>query len=182
VSDYPARDMNGTTAAAIRKQVENGARFLMIGGWASFNAKGNNYYKHPLSEILPVILSDRDDRLNVPQGLVLFPDPDLQSQIFLNWNEPPVICGYNQALPVDKAQVLVWMKAIQTDGTRISLKKPVPLVIKSRYGKGTVLACLTDLAPHWCGGLVDWGSKRLVLPHVEIGDMFLLFIQFLLEA
>ncbi|MDD5066586.1 MAG: glutamine amidotransferase [bacterium] len=181
VSDYPSKEISSGQSKAIIKMVENGSRFIMIGGWGSFNGKGNSYYGHPLADCLPVILSPKDDRNNVPQGLVIFPDPDLHTDMPINWLEPPIVCGYNAAMPKDTAQVLVWMKPVQTDGSKIMLKKPVPLVIKNFFGKGVSIACLTDLAPHWCGGLVDWGSRRLGLAHVEIGDMFILFVQLLLE-
>lgn len=182
ISDYLAKDLGDPATREIIKQVENGTRLIMLGGWGSFNGRGGNYYQHPLSGLLPVILNSGDDRMNAAQGLVLFPDPGLKTELYLDWNEPPVICGYNQALPREKARVLIWMKPVQTDGSRITLKAPLPFLIKGLYGKGTAMACLTDLAPHWCGGLVDWGKRRLRLSHVEIGEMFLLFVQLLLEA
>jgi len=40
---------------------------------------------------------------------------------------------------------------------------------------------MTDLTPHWCGGLVDWGKNRKRLKSVEVGDMYGKFIRLLLE-
>ena len=99
----------------------------------------------------------------------------------MEWSFPPVICGFNQAEPKNNSEVLVWMNPIKTDGARITLGDRLPLVIKGEYGKGRTIACLTDLAPHWCGGLVDWGEKRLKLAAVEVGDKYTDFIKFLVE-
>lgn len=44
-----------------------------------------------------------------------------------------------------------------------------------------VAAYASDLAPHWCGGLVDWGERTLKLPvapgiGVQVGDFYARFI------
>ena len=183
LSDYPASKLNTETSDAIKKIVEQGARLVMLGGWDSFNGRGTNYYNHPLSEILPVSLQKEDDRVNSPQGLVLSASDQIKdTEPPLDWMNPPIICGYNATESKPNTQTLVWAKPIQSDGTNIALLQAQPLVVKGLFGMGSVITCMTDLAPHWCGGLVDWGSNRQTMEHVEVGDMYINFIKLLLEA
>ena len=47
-------------------------------------------------------------------------------------------------------------------------------------------AFLSDFAPHWCGGMVDWGHKTLKLSvekniQVQVGDFYARFIGSLLR-
>lgn len=49
-----------------------------------------------------------------------------------------------------------------------------PMLVVGRYGRGRTAALATDVAPHWVGGLVDWGTQRMTqkLPNglqVEVG-------------
>ncbi len=182
VSDYPAAKLIEPKAKALIEKVQAGTRLVMLGGWDSFNGRGTNYAKHALAEILPVSLQDQDDRVNAPQGLVLVADAELKSNLPLDWQTPPIICGYNAVEAKDGVQHLVWAHPVQSNGVTISLLQAVPLVVKHTQGQGSVVACMTDVAPHWCGGLVDWGNERRALEHVEVGDMYLQFIRFLLEA
>ena len=183
LSDYPAKMLNQDTITTLTGMVEGGARFIMVGGWNSFNGRGENYYNHPLAELLPVNLQAEDDRVNLPQGLVLTVDDALpKAEPPLDWENPPVICGYNSVESKQDAEHIVWAKPIQTNGTDITLLQAHPMVVKGVFGIGSVVACMTDLTPHWCGGLLDWGSDRRVLEHVEVGDMYINFIKFLLEV
>jgi uncharacterized membrane protein len=182
ISDYPAGNLSDSVTSSIIKHIENGNRLIMIGGWDSFNGRGQNYANHPLAKILPVNLQVADDRVNASQGLMLKGDPLVVEASPIDWQHPPVICGYNAFEVGATASVLVWMRPIDSNGTSINLLQDLPLVAVDSYGKGVSLACGTDLAPHWCGGLVDWGSERRSFSHVEVGDMYIEFIRFLLEA
>ena len=42
-----------------------------------------------------------------------------------------------------------------------SIGDPDPLLVTGVYGQGRVCAMATDAAPHWVGGLVDWGKSRV---------------------
>lgn len=185
ISDYPAAKLSPDITSRIIDQVKSGSRLIMVGGWASFAAMDGSFRDHSLSEYLPVSLSDRDDRQNVPQGLILSFDNSVKSlpNVPALSKSPPVICGYNAANPKPGARTLVWMNPIESDGVSIRFSKPIPLVIKHSVANGVSIACLTDLAPHWCGGLVDWGSPdRLSLPPIEIGALFPPFLNFLLSS
>ena len=52
--------------------------------------------------------------------------------------------------------------------------------------KNRTAALATDLAPHWCGGLVDWGKRRLKLKvtgkiQIEVGDLYVEFVSSLIK-
>src|SRR5205823_435883 len=80
-----------------------------------------------------------------------------------DWHTPPVICGYNEAQAKEDALVLVGMKPLHSDGKSVIFGEELPLVVHRNHSAGSVIACLTDLAPHWSGGLTDWGSSRIKL-------------------
>ncbi|MDO4586274.1 MAG: glutamine amidotransferase [Planctomycetia bacterium] len=45
-----------------------------------------------------------------------------------------------------------------------------PLLVVDKYGSGRTAAFASDVAPHWVGGFVDWGKKRLFQ---NVGDGFI---------
>lgn len=182
LSDYPAKQLSTDNVTQIRQLLEAGKRLIMLGGWDSFNGRGTNYANHPLAEFLPVNLQQEDDRVNAPQGLLLEKDLNLTSELPIDWQHPPVICGYNAVEVKPDARVLVWLRPIQYDGSEIILLEKQPLLIIEKCFQGISVSCVTDLAPHWCGGLVDWGSERRSLGHNEVGDMYIQFVQFLLTG
>ncbi|MDR2115158.1 MAG: glutamine amidotransferase [Planctomycetaceae bacterium] len=47
------------------------------------------------------------------------------------------------------------------DAMFLTLAETFPLLVVGQYGKGKTAALATDVAPHWVGGLVDWGKKRI---------------------
>jgi len=181
ISDYPAKKISSSTAKLIIKNTAAGARLIMIGGWDSFNGRGNGYYGHQLEKILPVKLLKKDDRMNIAQGLLLYPNYKKYFPVKLDWKDAPIICGYNETVPRNDAEIYVYAKPIKAAKNKIFFGKPVPLVVASGYGFGRTVACMTDLTPHWCGGLVDWGKNRKRLKSVEVGDMYGKFIRLLLE-
>ncbi len=183
LSDYPASQLPDSAVDKLADWVRNsGTRLIMLGGWDSFNGRGTNYAGHPLAELLPVNLHPDDDRVNASQGLVIKPAANLAIDIPLDWPNPPIICGYNALEAKAESDVMVYMRPIKTDGDTIELLQPLPFVVKGKAGKGITVACATDLAPHWSGGLVDWGSERRALAHVEVGDSYIQFVRFLLEV
>ena len=59
--------------------------------------------------------------------------------------------------------------------------KEYPLLAFGAFGKGKTAALTTDLAPHWVGGWVDWGTERLTAQapggnEVEVGQFYAQFI------
>jgi len=59
-----------------------------------------------------------------------------------------------------------------------------PLLVVGQYGRGRVAALATDVAPHWVGGFVDWGDRRITQDvgggFVEIGNWYAGFFRNLL--
>lgn len=183
LSDYRAERIATERAAEIRQFVSRGGKLLMLGGWDSFNGLGNNYYGHELAEILPVELEGGDDRRNVSQGLIIRRAKPVGLASDLAWREPPVIGGYNAARAKKSARVIVQMSPIISDGSAIRLGNAIPLVITQNFERGCVTACLCDLAPHWSGGLVDWGRGRLKLSSGrEVGSDYVGFLDMLLNC
>ena len=121
--------------------------------------------------------------MNAFQGLILRHVSSGKAVTKPEWNEPPVICGYNDARARVGGEVLVEMVPIRANAQSVSTAGSLPLVVKRAYEQGIVIACLTDLAPHWSGGLTDWGMQTIrLLNGTEVGDSFLKFVQFLVEA
>ena len=56
-----------------------------------------------------------------------------------------------------------------------------PLLVVGQHGRGRVAALATDVAPHWVGGLVDWGDRRITQEvaggFVEIGNWYAQFFR-----
>ena len=61
-----------------------------------------------------------------------------------------------------------------------------PLLVLGMHGAGRTAALMTDLAPHWVGGFVDWGDGERVKAQapgswqIEVGNFYSQFIANLL--
>lgn len=178
-SDYPAHLLGEEAAAAIVRQVEAGAGLLMVGGWLSFGGRGAGYSRSPVGSLLPVLCQEDDDRVNTPAGLVLearLPDHPILSGLPLA--SPPVVCGYNRVAVRPGATTVLNGRPLLFRSTGPALGEPVPLLVVGEAGRGRVAAFASDLLPHWCGGLVDWGEERLRLPTgAEVGAAYLRFVR-----
>jgi uncharacterized membrane protein len=56
-----------------------------------------------------------------------------------------------------------------------SVKEEHSLLVVHDHRNGRVLALTTDVAPHWVGGMVDWGS-RIRINGSELGDNYIRFL------
>ena len=179
LSDFPKSRTPLETQKAIARQVEGGTGLLMIGGWASFAAIYGKWKGSEIEKLLPVDCLGRDDRTNLPGGgLVVLKNkhPMFRSLSFKN---PPVLCGLNQIKPKKKSLTVLTAGEIRSSGSRLALGTEYPLLVVDRAKRTAALA--TDLAPHWCGGLVDWGKKRVKLPvakgiQIEVGNLYVEFV------
>ena len=177
-SDYPARQLGAEAAATIVQRVKAGAGLVMIGGWTSFNGKGDGYRGTVIADLLPVTCTEGDDRRNVHSGLWLEAlQPAHPVLAGLDLADPPVLCGYNAFTPADGATLLAQGRPVQfRDGTP-QLGPAVPLLAVHQVGSGRALAYASDLVPHWCGGTVDWGTERVALPGgAEVGAGYCTFL------
>ena len=192
LSDYPRERIKDERLEEIAEYTRNGGSLLMIGGWESFTGLNIEYKNSPIENILPVILSDKDDRRNYDQGIVVIPT-DIYHPICkgLNWSRPAVIGGYNEFKPKDNATCILCGKKIKISSENNVIKtevdeKEIPLFVQGSAGKGKTGALAFDLAPHWVGGFVDWGTGRkhvdLEAGFIEVGDMYYKFVANLLRS
>lgn len=128
--------------------VNSGKRMMFLGGWLSFSGEmgKGGWNRSRLSEILPVKCLDYEDLVESTEGFNLsltengddfFTDIDFGSF-------PPIL-GYNKTLPRDNCTVLANVEGSSD-----------PLVSIGDFGKGRVLAYMSDPAPHWGCNFVFW--------------------------
>jgi uncharacterized membrane protein len=181
LSDYRHASFSSQTEKWLVKEVLHGSGLLMIGGWASFTGKVGHYAGSRIEQLLPVRCVPGDDRVQRASGAVVgetsqttvhFPSPDFKS--------PPIVCGYHRVRVIPGSKVLLLLRDVEFKGNRAILGKPHPLLVAGHASWGSTLAFLTDCAPHWAGGLVDWGHKRITVTvspgvQIEVGDTYLRF-------
>lgn len=143
--------------------VEDGGGLVMVGGYMSFAGIDGRarYGSSPLAAVLPVDCLDRDDRIEIPEGLnptVESGDHPLLAGISREW---PILLGYNQTVAKSDAKVLA----------RVGKD---PLLAVRDVGKGRSVAFTSDLAPHWAppeflqwpeyralwAAILSWASRR----------------------
>lgn len=190
LSDYPNRYLTAAGAERIAGEVRGGAGLLMIGGWGTFTGADGRYGRTALAAALPVRCLPRDDRRQGAAAYRMaaaqrsekhFPAFDLASA--------PTLAGYNKTLLKPGARQILSVETLKfgRGNTRVSVSASDPLLVTGRFGAGRVTAYCSDLAPHWSGGLVDWGPKRVrtrVAPGVtaEAGSEFVRFAQSLVRS
>ena len=191
-SDYPAQQADPTIQAQIVKRVSSGAGLLMIGGWESYYGLGGNWNGTQIAAALPVHISTEDDRRNCDQPVFAQPT-SLAHPITdgLPWSErPPLIGGFNVFTPKSESQTILQSVrfAAHFDGDAPTLQKrsTAPLLVTGNYGKGRTAAFATDVAPHWIGPMVDWGTERVTAcadgaGDVEVGNLYAAFFKNLLS-
>jgi uncharacterized membrane protein len=188
LSDYPAARFRAGQIEHMVRCVESGSGLAMFGGWESFFGRRGEYHCSPLADVLPVAMLDRDDRRNSAQPCLIEKVRQHPMLDALPWDQPPGIGGYNAVSVKPDAETL--LRAVHfsvrfRDGTfEFSRGESAPLLVVGGYGKGRTAALTTDVAPHWVGGLVDWGNRRLFqeIPagFIEVGNWYAEFFRNLL--
>lgn len=122
----------------LRDWVLAGGGLGMIGGYLSFQGLDGaaRYADSPLADILPAIMSQGDDCVEVPEGA----EPRVTTEHAIVHGMPapwPKLLGYNRLRPREGATVAC---TIGDD----------PLLCIGSAGKGRVLAWASDMGPHWC--------------------------------
>ena len=185
LSDYPYERLGRESDARIARLVhDEGVGLVMLGGWSSFTGLNGGYRGSQVAAALPVRMADEDDRRNVPSGLVAWPSAGHALVDGLSFRRPPVIMGYNAVLARSTSTVVLsaWEMRFRGRGkTPVSdLGAARPLLVIGQHGAGHTAAFTTDVAPHWCGGLVDWGRGRIRAGDAEVGEVYVEFIRRLL--
>jgi uncharacterized membrane protein len=167
ISDYPAENFSTEQINTIVEQVAAGMGLLMIGGWESFTGDKGQYKNTKLSRVLPVIMQSEDDRVNcfAPCLAEKIKEHEILGSLPFEENTPG-INGFNRLKSKPDSNTILLarrFKASYVNGnfTVTSLPDPDPLLVVGLYEKGRVSAFATDVAPHWVGGLVDWGNSRV---------------------
>jgi uncharacterized membrane protein len=183
ISDYPAENFTGEQLSAIASKVSEGMGLLMIGGWESFSGADRQYTDTILKEVLPVIMTDGDDRVNSSEPCLIEKvcEHEIIGTLPFETNAP-AIGGYNNIEAKPNANVILRSQRFNAGYKEgkfgfETIGQPAALLVTGSYGKGRVCAFATDAAPHWIGGLVDWGNKRVHAQasgagEIEVGNWY----------
>jgi uncharacterized membrane protein len=178
LSDYPAANFKPGQMEELCHAVASGSGLAMFGGWESFYGLLGEYHHSPLAEVLPILMQNADDRRNFAQPVMVQHCQEHPILEGLPWNMPPFIGGFNQFIKKPGAETV--LEAVRFEvrlderpaGTAsFTPLERFPLLVVGKYGKGNVAALATDVAPHWVGGWVDWGERRI--KQQTIGDGFI---------
>ncbi len=186
LSDYPARCFESGQAETVAKRVREGMGLLMIGGWESFTGEGGDYRGTAIGNILPVSLLERDDRVNCAQPCLVERNSTHPVVHGLPFDEvAPTVGGYNRVVPKADGQTILSARrvAVRRKGKGFAFEPETgadPVLVTGVLGKGRIAAFTSDVAPHWVGGLVDWGDSRVTAcadgAHpVEVGNWYASF-------
>lgn len=178
LSDYPSRNLSKKQIQTIIEKVAAGAGLLMIGGWGSFTGTNGRYRKTPLAKALPVIMGVKDDRVNTSNPCLIIKKnnhPILKG--FPLSSKLPCVAGFQRLKTRPGATEILSIKVFEANHNGFSLKAEFPLLVLGQYGKGRTAAFASDAAPHWVGGLVDWGRRRVIAQarggqKIEMGDCY----------
>ncbi len=188
ISDYPAARFARADMVHIRDSVAAGSGLLMIGGWESFHGRLGEYHESPLAEVLPVAMLAEDDRRNCAQPCLVRKVAEHVILEGLPWESPPGIGGFNVFTPKPGSQTLLRAVRFETrlcgESFEFAPEGETPLLVVGTHGQGRTAALATDVAPHWVGGWVDWGDRRIVQEvgggFIEVGNWYARFFRNLL--
>jgi uncharacterized membrane protein len=188
VSDYQSATFGQAAMSHVARCIEQGSGLVMLGGWESYYGRLGEYHASPLAEVLPVLMRQSDDRRNSAQPCLLNKTAEHPILAGLPWDQPPGIGGFNAFAAKPGAQTLLTSVrfAVQRVGNEFEFTRgeESPLLVVGQHGLGHTAALATDVAPHWVGGLVDWGDRRITQDVgdglVEIGNWYADFFRNLL--
>ncbi|NLF71548.1 MAG: hypothetical protein GX575_21140 [Candidatus Anammoximicrobium sp.] len=185
LSDYPSARLSPPLQQRLVQAVEAGAGLLMLGGWESYHGCGGDWDQTAVAAALPVEISSADDRVNCDQPALVRRVLDHPAVQGLPWDaRPPCIGGFNRIRPKPAAEVILEthrFRAMRSgENVRFELDDSDPLLVAGCFGRGRVAALATDVAPHWVGGLIDWGPGRVTsqapgAEAIEVGDLYAKF-------
>lgn len=126
--------------------VRQGGALMMAGGYLSFQGfqARANFARSAIASVLPVTMSDYDDRVETSAGAVVAgADTELGALV---GSDAPVLLGYNKVFATDGATVHA------TVGDDI-------LIATATIGQGRSLVWTSDIGPHWCPKeFVEWSG------------------------
>jgi hypothetical protein len=168
LSDYPSRNFSAAQMDALCTAVRGGVGLLVIGGWESYVGRSAGYQLTPLAEFLPVRLAAVDDRRNTWRPCVVEPGeahPHPITDGLPLAHDLPCVAGFNAFSAAPDASVVLYVGMYEADpGAGGAAFAPVgryPLLVVGTGDAGRIACFASDVAPHWVGGLVDWGVPRI---------------------
>lgn len=191
LSDFSARNVPRASQKIIWEQHGSGAGLIMVGGWGSFSGPLGGWRGSEVEKILPISCLAGDDRTHFPSGALMTLKAKHPMFKKINFTNPPILCGLNKIRPKRDSVTLLSARKIQIKkggkNPQIALdQKEYPLLVIGKNSHQRAAALATDLAPHWCGGMVDWGKKSLKLRvtskiQIEVGDFYVKFVSGLIR-
>jgi uncharacterized membrane protein len=182
VSDYPASNFLRSHMDLIAEKVKNGAGFLMIGGWETFEGLAGKYSSTVLADVLPVEIASSDDRINCSSPCMVVRNCSHQITDSLPFESQATLIGGLNSLKTKKngSEVLSARKfraEFQNGKFNFMEMQSFPLLVVGQFGKGNVAAFASDIAPHWIGPMVDWGCSRITAKapggiEIEVGNWY----------
>lgn len=192
LSDYRQDRLPPESEKRIVQMTAEGTGLMMIGGWSSFRGLAGHWGNSQIEKLLPVTCLKKDDRRNFSSGAAVGLRKKKQ-KIFSQslFHDLPVICGLNEVVPKKESRVVLTANPLKVSPSKTgkpSVKinfSEYPLLVTHSDSKRRAAALTTDLAPHWCGGLIDWGNERIKLNfegiYIEVGNKYVKFIESLLK-
>ncbi len=137
----------------LRDWVASGGGLMMAGGYLSFQGfqARANFARSPIADVFPILMSDYDDRIEIPEGAV--PNlVDIDHPIGKAWPlGAPSLLGYNKVAERPEAQVIA-----RVNGD--------VLIATGEYGEGRTLVWTSDIGPHWCPkAFVEWPGYQTLM-------------------
>jgi uncharacterized membrane protein len=150
----------------LTERIRTGTGLVMIGGWSSYCGADGGYNRSALAEVLPVGMEADDDRVNCSQPCLVekrMSHPTVDGLPFET--VCPGIGGFNRLTVKPGGSEILSARRfrVRHDAEDYSFtpEEAAPLLVVGTWGGGNVAAFGTDAAPHWVGGLVDWGDGRV---------------------
>jgi len=159
----------------------------MIGGWDSFTGLNGRYNTTVLKDVLPIEMLPDDDRVNYCQTCLIKKETDHPIIKDLPFDTmTPAVGGFNLIKAKPDALTILSTQRFENsfDGRSFNFKplqQTNPLLVVGQFAKARVSAFATDLAPHWVGPFVDFGSGRINAKapnsqEIEVGNYYAAFV------
>jgi len=128
--------------------VKEGKGVMFLGGWYSFTGElgRGGWGRTPFTKILPVACLEYEDLVESTEGF--YPELTVDGSKFfkkLEIDSMPPLLGYNKTRPTGDGRILLKIKETGD-----------PLLAVREFGKGRVLAYMSDPAPHWGCNFIHW--------------------------
>lgn len=177
LSDLPLTRLGAANEEWLVDHVMEGLGLMTVGGWNSYGR--GLYANSALAEHLPVRVETGDDRINLSSGACLLPGEAHPITDGLSFDPPPMIAGFNRVRPRRGGKILVEARRVTSyAANRLELANYGDPIVVAAEMTGRTLAVATDLAPHWSGGLTDWGDEMLRFADgTEMGTMYVQFVR-----